>query len=332
MIPEIDSEEAIKKIIDFSNQIDPLQNMSYKEGETVKNQLNTRIKAFVRTTFLDDDKKIQDYDNEIRTNNRRLVYTEEPEDKIQKRYLKDLEIMRNHLVGYKDELELLSNSRKKKNQPIIEDKTSNNELKRVAVYGPAIPLPSPREEYVIDKKGDIGVRLKNSNKVFVVHGHNDTIKDAVATYLESLNLEPIILHLQPSLGKTIIEKVEHYSDVGFAVILLTKDDLGCILGPLEFIPTQEPVGIFSKKTVIHAGRPWGKQNPRARQNVIFEFGYFIGRLGRNRVAALCEEGIERPSDIDGLVYISLDNEGLWESALKKEIEAAGIKTGLKKLD
>ena len=114
MIPEIDPEEAIKKIIDFSNQIDPLQNMSYKDGETVKIQLNTRIRAFVRTTFLDDDKKIQDYDNEIRTNNRHFVHIDEPEEQIQKRYLKDLDIMRNHLIGYKDELELLSNSRKKK--------------------------------------------------------------------------------------------------------------------------------------------------------------------------------------------------------------------------
>jgi hypothetical protein len=332
MIPEIDPEEAIKKTINFSNQIDPLQNMSYKDGETVKNQLNTRIRAFVRTIFLDDDKKIQDYDNEIRTNNRRFLHTEELEEQVQKRYLNDLDIMRNHLIGYKDELELLNNSRKKRNQTIIEDKTTNNEIKRVAIYGPAIPIPSPKEEYVIDRKGDIRVRLKNSNKVFVVHGHNDTIKDAVAAYLQSLDLEPIILHLQPSLGKTIIEKVEHYSNVGFAVILLTQDDLGRTLGPLQFIPTQEAGGLFSKKTVIHAGKPSGKQNPRARQNVIFEFGYFIGLLGRNRVAALCEEGIERPSDIDGLVYISLDNEGLWESALKKEIEAAGIKTGLKKLD
>lgn len=137
MNPNIDPDDAINKIIAFSNQIDPLLNMTYKEGEAVKTQLNTRIKAFVRTAFKDDDKKIQDYDNDIRSNNRRFVYTEESEETKQKRYLKDLEIMRNHLIGYKDELELLSNSIKKKVKPPLQDAIKKNEPShaQIRVYG-----------------------------------------------------------------------------------------------------------------------------------------------------------------------------------------------------
>jgi len=215
----------------------------------------------------------------------------------------------------------------------VDSRFSKLKPKMVAHFGPSIPIPSPREEYILDKNGSIGTRLKNSNKIFVVHGHNEAIKNEVATFLQTRDLDPVILHLQPSLGKTIIEKVEHYSDVGYAVILLTQDDIGCTLGSPEVISIEEKGGFLSKKEkIIHAGRAWGKQMTRARQNVIFEFGYFTGKLGRSKVAALCENDVERPSDIDGLVYISLDSQEKWKEALKKEIEAAGIVTGQKTLN
>jgi hypothetical protein len=134
MNTNIDPDDAIKKIIDFSNQIDALLDIPYNEGRPVKEQLNTRIRAFVRTAFIDDDKKIQDYETDLRSNNRVFVYTEESEETKQKRYQKDLEIMRNHLIGYKDELELLNKSRKKKKHSSSQEIATKNEPKK---YTPA---------------------------------------------------------------------------------------------------------------------------------------------------------------------------------------------------
>jgi len=109
-----------------------------------------------------------------------------------------------------------------------------------------------------------------------------------------------VLHEQPNAGLTILEKFENYAgEVSFAVVLLTGDDKG---------------GVRSSD-----GR-----NLRGRQNVIFELGFFFGKLGRTRVAVLLEENVEKPSDIDGLVYIALDQSGAWKYALAKELEAGGI--------
>jgi hypothetical protein len=133
---DIDPDDAINKIIAFSNQIDSLIDMSYKDGEAVKDQLNTRMRAFVRSTFKDAEKKFKDYNNDMRS--RVFVYSEESEETKQKRYQKSLETMRNHLISYKDELELLSNSRKKKSEPstkeIINENSSPSHA-QIYVYG-----------------------------------------------------------------------------------------------------------------------------------------------------------------------------------------------------
>ncbi len=125
--------------------------------------------------------------------------------------------------------------------------------------------------------------------------------------LEQLDMEPIILHEQPSKGQTLIEKIEHNSDVGFAVVLLTGDDLGCMKGETDNL------------------------KPRVRQNVVFELGYFFGLLGRKRVCALYESGVELPSDIQGLVYVQLDDPGHWKTSLAQELRAAGFDIDLTKL-
>ena len=64
--------------------------------------------------------------------------------------------------------------------------------------------------------------------------------------------------------------------------------------------------------------------PRARQNVIFELGYFIARLGRKRVAALKQDSVEVPSDFSGVVYLPYDSNKAWKQALAKELKAAGF--------
>lgn len=141
--------------------------------------------------------------------------------------------------------------------------------------------------------------IELSNRIFVVHGHNEAMKQAVARSVEKLGLEPIILHEQPNKGRTIIEKFEFYSDVGFAIILLSGDDKG-------YVKSEIP-----KKARL-----------RARQNVIFEMGFFIGKLGRERVLLLLENDVEHPSDIDGVVYTPYDgDDGSWRGKLIQELKA-----------
>ncbi|TCU74885.1 putative nucleotide-binding protein with TIR-like domain [Bradyrhizobium sp. R2.2-H] len=137
-----------------------------------------------------------------------------------------------------------------------------------------------------------------ARKIFIVHGHDDGAREAVARFLERLGFDPIILHEQANQGRTIIEKIEAHGDVGFAVILLTPDDVGGLHG--------------------------AEQRPRARQNVMLELGYFIGRLGRARVCALKRGDIEVPSDFGGVVYEPFDSGGGWKQALGRELQAAGF--------
>jgi len=135
----------------------------------------------------------------------------------------------------------------------------------------------------------------------------------VARTLEKLHLTPIILHEQVNEGRTIIEKFEYYSDVNFAVVLLSPDDIGCLKSDF----------------------PDGSK-PRARQNVIFELGFFIGKLGRNRVAALYRgEGtdipIDIPSDYVGVVFIHYDSQGGWKLKLGAELDAREYDVDMNKL-
>ena len=142
----------------------------------------------------------------------------------------------------------------------------------------------------------------NTREVFVIHGRDKAAEEKVARFLEKLDLTPVILHEQPNQGQTIIEKFEQHAQVGFAVALLTPDDGGALQGEAEH----------------------GK--PRARQNVVFELGYFLGRLGRKRVCALVKgEDLERPSDYAGVVYIPLDDAEGWRIPLIiRELQKAGF--------
>ncbi len=141
---------------------------------------------------------------------------------------------------------------------------------------------------------------ETGRSVFIVHGRDEGKKEAVARFLTALDLEPIILHEQPNRGRTVIEKFEAHADVSFAVVILTGDDSG---GPSD---KSEPA------------------RPRGRQNVVFELGYFVGRLGRKKVCTLYEEGVEIPSDFSGIVYVPLDASGAWRTLLARELKAAGF--------
>jgi predicted nucleotide-binding protein len=146
-----------------------------------------------------------------------------------------------------------------------------------------------------------------SNKIFIVHGHNQGVKEAVARFIEKLDLEAVILHEKPNKGRTIIEKFSDYSDVHFAIVLLTADDLGKEKNSSEEL------------------------EPRARQNVIFELGYFIGKLSRSRVCALYEEGVDIPSDYQGVIFIPIDKQERWKSDIVRELLAAGFNVDANKI-
>lgn len=144
-----------------------------------------------------------------------------------------------------------------------------------------------------------------SGKVFVVHGHDEAVREAVARFISRLDLTPIILHEQASQGRTIVEKLEHHGDVGYAVVLLTPDDVG----------GTSPEGLRS----------------RARQNVVLELGYFVGRLGRDHVCAVHRGELELPSDYMGVIYIPFDSGGGWRVHLAKELKAAGFPVDMNKV-
>ncbi len=148
-----------------------------------------------------------------------------------------------------------------------------------------------------------------SDKIFLVHGHDQLMKESVARAIESLGLKPIILHEKPNMGRTIIQKFKDYSDVGFAIVLLSPDDKG------------------------RSSRERSKLRARARQNVIFELGFFIGKLGQKRVLAIYKKHkeFEFPSDYDGVLYAPYDAAGKWQYKVVEELRAAGYPVDANKL-
>lgn len=162
-------------------------------------------------------------------------------------------------------------------------------------------IPFVRDYKAHIKIGNMASTLSGtfSNKVFIVHGHDDASRHMLANFLNRLGLESIVLKEQPDRGRTIIEKFEQTSDVGYAVVLLTPDDI---------------------VSAVQVNMP----SARARQNVIFELGYFAGKLGRGRVCLLKKGDVEIPSDLFGVVYTELDPHEGWQMRLVREMKEAGL--------
>lgn len=195
-----------------------------------------------------------------------------------------------------NELYILSSS--KHNENIIENVTTYNITDEMMEKVESILENKVNK---LEDKTNI-IEKRYSNKIFIVHGHDNSAKNELARFIEKIGLEAIILHEQASRGNTIIEKIEEYANtVGFAIILYTACDKG-----------------KSKKE--------DDLKDRARQNVVFEHGYFVGKLGRNRVIALNKENIETPSDIDGVLYIPMDSAGAWKTQILQELKTAGYNT------
>ncbi len=150
------------------------------------------------------------------------------------------------------------------------------------------------------------VKIDN-NDVFIVHGHDEEAKQTVARIIEKIGLRAIILHEQPNKGRTIINKFQDYSNVGFAVVLLTPDDIGSSRAEQDNLKS------------------------RARQNVVFELGFFLGKLGNERVCALKKGDLDLPSDYQGVLWINIDENNAWQLLLAKELKAAGYRVDLNNL-
>ncbi|PZP32461.1 MAG: DNA-binding protein [Roseateles depolymerans] len=156
---------------------------------------------------------------------------------------------------------------------------------KASTVSPHAPLTNQAAKPAVDR-----------SRVFIVHGRDDLAQVSAARFVEKLGLTAVILHEQVSAGKTIIEKIEQHTNVGFALVLYTPCDTGGLAGEAP--------------------------KPRARQNVVFEHGYLIAKLGRSNVRALVKSGVEVPNDISGVVYVPLDEHGAWHLAVAKELRNA----------
>lgn len=159
-------------------------------------------------------------------------------------------------------------------------------------------------DFEISSKGDQSINIIErqgiimENKIFLVHGRNTNIRNDVELFIRRIGLTPIILAKQVNNGMSIMEKIEYYSNVSYAIVLYTSCDEGRMKGDSDL-------------------------KGRARQNVIFEHGYMVAKLGRNKVIALVESGVEIPGDLSGIVYISMQDRD-WELQVMRELESAGL--------
>lgn len=165
------------------------------------------------------------------------------------------------------------------------------------VTQPAAPPPLPSEQAAV--RASLPAAQRASNRVFLVHGHNDAARTEVITFLALCGLQGIVLNEQPNMGRHLLTKfIQEAALTTFAVVLLTDDDVGGVAGE--------------------------KPSPRARQNVILELGYFIAFLGQDRVCALKTPGVETPSDFDGIGYIAMEANDQWKDELHRELVAAKL--------
>lgn len=257
--------KAIEKINSLIGRVDELQRINRSSAQFKKWIRDTQVA--LEHIFGKESRHISDF-NQI-SYSMGAFSNLTPDSAFQERYIEGLENARHVLVSMIEEIE-----------EYWEESSAQSE--------PEGPQGSNENFLEID-----------SNKIFIVHGHDSGTKETVARFISQLGLEPIILHEQANQGKTIIEKFEDHSDVGYAIALITPDDTGA--------PINEPDDV----------------RQRARQNVIFEFGYFIGKLGRDRVVGLKKGDVEVPSDYSGVLYIKLDESDAWRFLLLKELKSAG---------
>lgn len=198
----------------------------------------------------------------------------------------------NTVKEYKDKIKLLSNH-------------MQGDIERVDLMECIIDASTNTSSLIVPDD----VTKTITNDIFIVHGHNEEMKQAVARTVSKLGCNPIILHEQVNEGRTIISKFEANAErVHFAIILLSGDDYAASVFDVERIKETDIRALLEK---------------RARQNVVFEMGYFYGKLGPSNMFFLLQDNVSKPGDLDGLVYTPYDAGGLWKFTLVKELKACG---------
>jgi len=196
-----------------------------------------------------------------------------------------------------------------KEKPLIEKLPKEEPLKEEPLKEEPLKEAPPRREQPREELPPtmmLNQTQSSGGNILLIHGRDEATKESLLEFLERLGLRPLVLHEQPDGGKSMMEKFGESPDVHFAIILLTPDDVAS--------PRNKPK----------------ERQARVGQNVIFEFGYFWGKLGRGRVCALYKEGVEIPSDYSGTVCIPMDSRGGWRLLIAKEIKQAGMEIDLNK--
>jgi len=198
-------------------------------------------------------------------------------------------------------------------------------------------LPDIKSEiYRFIEKGRLPKKKREteslSKDIFLVHGRDRESLKELKSILKQIGLNAIVLHEQPSGSRTIIEKLEKYSNVGYVFVILTPDDVGL---PIEEFAESTHKFFKALKDSLGSHKTGGdvfdevfgeEMEKRARQNVVLEFGYFMGLLSRDRVCCLYKGAIEVPSDMHGIVYIPFkDSISEAKEMIIKELRVAGYK-------
>jgi predicted nucleotide-binding protein len=230
------------------------------------------------------------------------------------------EILSGDSIKLREDGSIISQNIEQKNLSVQTKEALNNSNKLSAKSPKNIPEHNEATIATMDKimseknksnqiHKDATIKQKDKKEIFIVHGHDNEMKESVARLIEKFNLKPIILHEQANRGKTIIEKFQgHSENVACAIVLLSPDDKGC-----------------------KANEPPESLKYRARQNVILEMGYLIGQLGRDKVFVLAKESnnLEIPSDILGILHIAYESD--WKVNLSKELQDCGLNIDLNKM-
>lgn len=194
------------------------------------------------------------------------------------------------------------------NLSITKQIANENGRNMIKYVSPEKTGPVNTKQKVITEKDSVKSLPTVSQKIFIVHGHDDIARLETASFVQSCGYDAVILREQANEGNTIIEKIENCSDVNFAIILYTPCDIG---GSREKTPEE--------------------YNARARQNVVFEDGYLTAKLGRDHICRLVKGNIELPSDISGIAYIPMDEQGAWKFMVAREMKRVGLEVDVNKI-
>lgn len=257
--------QAIKNIESLISRVDEIRGLRPRSPQFIKWKRDTEVALEhifgKKSRHISDFKQIRYYPSMYSIN--------KPDHKFEQYYVESLENAEHILISMIDEI-----------QEYWEEDGEGDAF--------------PQEETKVSVPSQLEL-----NKIFIIHGHDAGTKEMVAAFITKLGLEPVILHEKPNQGRTIIEKFEDYSDVGYAIALMTPDDRGSSVKESD------------------------NRKHRARQNVIFEFGYFLAKLGREKVVGLVKGDIELPSDYFGVLYIPINDDGNWRNLLMKELKSVG---------